>query len=270
MGAMAISTTALADSVAIASAKDNTLYEHFQGVFSNGSGRHCFAGLSGGGTIRRAALRFDVAGSVPAGATITSATLTLNLSRTTSGAQMQSLHRLTADWGEAGSIASGQEGGGGAALPGDATWIHGFYNTTPWANEGGDFNPAISASQTIDGLGSYSWTSAQLAADVQDMLDNDATNFGWILIGVEIGADTAKRYDTKEEPTPSNHPRLTIEYTLPCVADLNGDMMVDTADLGILIGRFGTAGPEADLNGDLVVDSADLGILIGAFGAGCP
>lgn len=55
-----------------------------------------------------------------------------------------------------------------------------------------------------------------------------------------------------------------------CTGDLNDDGVVDTADLGILLGQFGTAGPGADLNGDGVVDTADLGILLGVFGAGCP
>jgi hypothetical protein len=52
-------------------------------------------------------------------------------------------------------------------------------------------------------------------------------------------------------------------------ADLNGDDVVDTADLGILIGAFGSAGPVGDINGDGAVDTADLGILIGAFGSDC-
>jgi hypothetical protein len=54
-----------------------------------------------------------------------------------------------------------------------------------------------------------------------------------------------------------------------CRSDINGDGVVDTADLGILIGRFGTADPEADVNGDGSVDTADLGILIGEFGSLC-
>jgi hypothetical protein len=54
-----------------------------------------------------------------------------------------------------------------------------------------------------------------------------------------------------------------------CPVDINGDGVVDTADLGILIGQFGSAGPGADINGDNTVDTADLGILIGAFGTGC-
>ena len=52
----------------------------------------------------------------------------------------------------------------------------------------------------------------------------------------------------------------------PCPADLNADGVVDTADLGIVIGQFGTPGPGADINGDGTVDTADLGVLIGAFG----
>ena len=47
-------------------------------------------------------------------------------------------------------------------------------------------------------------------------------------------------------------------------ADLNGDGVVDGADLGILLGAWGSAGP-GDLDGNGVVDGADLGILLGAW-----
>jgi len=59
---------------------------------------------------------------------------------------------------------------------------------------------------------------------------------------------------------------VTIDPVVGCLADLNGDMIVDTADLGILIAAFGGAGPIGDLNNDSTVDTADLGILIGVFG----
>lgn len=52
-------------------------------------------------------------------------------------------------------------------------------------------------------------------------------------------------------------------------ADINGDGLVDTADLGIVIGQFGTTGASGDINCDGVVDTADLGALIGQFGVGC-
>lgn len=55
-----------------------------------------------------------------------------------------------------------------------------------------------------------------------------------------------------------------------CPSDLNGDGAIDTADLGQLIGAFGSASATpADINNDGTVDTADLGILIAAFGATC-
>lgn len=56
----------------------------------------------------------------------------------------------------------------------------------------------------------------------------------------------------------------------PLAGDLNGDLVVDTADLGVLIGDFGTFAPYSDPNSDGIVDTADLGILIGEFGQACP
>lgn len=51
-----------------------------------------------------------------------------------------------------------------------------------------------------------------------------------------------------------------------CAADLTGDGMVNGADLGQVIGAWGTADPVADLDGNGVVNGADLGLVIGAWG----
>jgi hypothetical protein len=56
---------------------------------------------------------------------------------------------------------------------------------------------------------------------------------------------------------------------LQCQGDLNNDLTVDTADLGILLSMFNTTGAVADLNGDGTVDTADLGILLANFGSSC-
>jgi len=53
------------------------------------------------------------------------------------------------------------------------------------------------------------------------------------------------------------------------VGDINGDCVVDTADLGGLVGSFGGNGPFGDLNGDGTVDTADLGQMIANFGQSC-
>ena len=50
----------------------------------------------------------------------------------------------------------------------------------------------------------------------------------------------------------------------PCPEDLNGDGIVNGADLGLLLGSWGTSGQ--DINGDGIVDGADLGLLLGAWG----
>ncbi|HMN96773.1 MAG TPA: GC-type dockerin domain-anchored protein [Phycisphaerales bacterium] len=52
------------------------------------------------------------------------------------------------------------------------------------------------------------------------------------------------------------------------LGDLNGDGTVDGADLGLLLGAWGSDDPKADLDGDGIVDGADLGILLGAWTGG--
>lgn len=53
-----------------------------------------------------------------------------------------------------------------------------------------------------------------------------------------------------------------------CTGDLNGDGVVDVADMLALLGQWGScSGCDADLNGDVVVDVADLLILLSAWGA---
>jgi hypothetical protein len=58
-----------------------------------------------------------------------------------------------------------------------------------------------------------------------------------------------------------------ISVEAGCVAaDLNCDGIVGGADLGILLGQWGTAG-SADINRDGVVNGPDLGLLLGAWGS---
>lgn len=47
------------------------------------------------------------------------------------------------------------------------------------------------------------------------------------------------------------------------LGDLNGDHVIDGADLGLLLGAWDVNDPDADLNDDGIVDGADLGLLLG-------
>src|SRR5205823_74336 len=123
---------AIAETININPSKDNTLYEYVpaDGDLSNALGNHFFTGETAVGELRRGVLAFDITGNVPAGSTITSVTLTLNMSKTPSNtARTVELHRLLADWEEGTSQASGEEGTGAPATPNDATWRHRFFDT---------------------------------------------------------------------------------------------------------------------------------------------
>jgi hypothetical protein len=57
---------------------------------------------------------------------------------------------------------------------------------------------------------------------------------------------------------------LEVQIGPALVGDLNGDGIINGADLGVLLGQWGTLG-SGDLNGDGIVNGADLGMLLGAW-----
>ena len=201
------------DMVSVDASRDNTLYESFTGILSNGAGDHFFAGQTGEGDIRRGLLYFDIAAVIPNGATVTNVTLTLHMSRTASGNNTVSLHSILADWGEGASDAPNEEGSGATAEPGDATWLNTFFPSNLWATAGGDFNPLASASTTVGGIGFYSWNSAAMTGDIQDWLDDPVNNFGWMVVGDESAPTTTKRFDTRENSNALFRPVLQVEFT---------------------------------------------------------
>jgi hypothetical protein len=273
----AFSGLARAATVTLTPSLDNTLYQDTEGALSNALGPNIFAGQTNFAGARRAVLKFDIS-SIPAGSTITSATLTLNLTRTRTEPSTQTAHRVLASWGE-GTSNTGDEtdnpgGAGDFSTTNDATWIHRFYSGTNWTTPGGDFNPAASGSALVGDLdGPYTFTGTGLAADVQSWLNTPSTNNGWLIKGDEGGAANAKRFASRNNPTPSLRPALTITFTPPpCLGDLNGDNLVNTTDLTAFLGAFGstvTPGTGADLNNDGAVNTSDLVIFLARFGQPC-
>lgn len=205
---------AWATKVLLPATQDNTLYESPGGLFSNGSGQHLFTGVPAEPVRRRAVIAFkNIHQFIPADATITSAKLQLHLSRENSNATIIELFRLTSDWGEGASDALENEGTGTSAQTDDATWIHTRWPNFEWSNAGGDFAAGPSAAGLVDSVGMYDFGSTpQMAADVQQWLDNPAQNFGWILIAGE-NARTAKRFDSRENTVEGFRPVLEVTFS---------------------------------------------------------
>ena len=179
---------------------------------------------------RRGLFRFDIAGSIPAGATIDSVKLNLFMppGNSTNPSDFDLFASLK-DWGEGNKTGNS----GSAASAGEVTWNSNFHSSSTWAAPGGqagtDYANTASATTNVAGQGSYTWTGMQ--ADVQNWLNNPASNFGWFLISQSenIGG-TARRFVSKENTTMAQ-PELEVYYSLPG-SDICGStdtMMVDTS-----------------------------------------
>ncbi|MFO0875682.1 MAG: hypothetical protein U0575_17185 [Phycisphaerales bacterium] len=122
---------------------------------------------------------------------------------------------------------------------------------------------------TTPGVYGFQVSNYTIAPSAQNLLmidaDNDVTlvfNFGASL-GGEGGVATYGIQAEEDALWPAVN--TFVSYTAILPWDLDGNGVVNGADLGILLGAWGTSGPTADLNGDGIVDGADLGILLGAW-----
>lgn len=254
---LAIASLAAAEVVTLAPSKDATLYEDPAGALANGSGGELFVGRDTGAFTRRALVAFDLTGHVPPGSQIHSAVLTLHVPQATSGPQVVYLHRLLAPWGEGRSIADKDPG---SAVKMDATWIHRFRPDRLWAQPGGDYDPAVSTACEVNDVGYHTWgPAARMTQDIQQWVDNPASNFGWMLIGPEPAASTCKRFNSRECTDARRRPMLTIYFTRragelpPIEGDLNLDRRVDFEDMAILVRQWLAEAPESVRTGSITI-----------------
>jgi hypothetical protein len=207
--------------VALNPAADVTIFEENSDA-ADAKSPGLFAGRNNRNAIRRALLRFDVAGAVPAGVLVSSSQLTLSLTHANSGFVFVSLYRVSAAWNEGTSNAGSPGGSGAPATAGDVTWTARIYPGTMWLTPGGDTSPAASATTLIgSSLSDYVFTTTpEMVADVQDWLDRPATNFGWQLRADEIQiAPTAKRFGSRESTDPALAPVLLVTYDVVDAAE---------------------------------------------------
>lgn len=133
-------------------------------------------------------LRFDLA-SIPAGATVTAATLTLHNTRATANAagDVVLLSRVTSAWTEA------------------QTWNLGLPSSVP----SGVATPSV-AGLTSSPAAPEPWAVSGLAALVQGWVDAPGTNQGLLL---STTGNLNVRFATSEHATASARPKLEVTYT---------------------------------------------------------
>lgn len=193
--------------------KDNSIYEQ-DVTHSNGTGEYLVAGMTNAGFRNRALMAFDIAGNIPANASITGASLqmTVTLTSGASGPQEHTLYKILENWGEGTSVNNSQPGQGAPAAANDATWLKTFFPNSDWADIGGTYEPLASAMSIVNNPAQYTWSSPELLQDVQSWYTNPSLNFGWLLRSDETGNRQAKRYGSRQNPVSTNRPILTINY----------------------------------------------------------
>ncbi len=200
--------------------KDNTIYQGAQ--FENnscGAGSGIIAGRTdASNAVRRALISFGVPAAIPAGSTVTQASVILTTDRSrAANAETFNLYYLLADWGEGASNCDANAGQGALAVPPDATWINRITGAphVPWTVPGAATDAAAlpSASALVGTAnGPYTFTGTRLTADVQGWIGSPSSNFGWLLLGNEAANQTAYRFSSREGADP---PLLDVSFTAP-------------------------------------------------------
>ena len=146
--------------------------------------------------LYRALIQFEIS-SIPAGMTVFSALLNLELFSDSGSASVVEAYGLTQSWTEDG-----------------VTW-EAYDGPNFWITPGGDYDPLRVASFVASGTGLKSTDFAPL---VQSWVDGTKPNYGIILLSTPEAGDNEKRYYSSEHGTPSQRPELTIVYACECGA----------------------------------------------------
>jgi len=152
---------------------------------------------------RNGLLEFDLS-TIPAGATLVSATLELYLVNDGNNAVQIDIHRITQSWVE------GTKTGNGAAD--GATW-NDYDGNNPWASSGGDYDPAVIASTLIP-TGNNTWHQWDITTLVSIWLDNTSPNDGLLL--EQAGPRDRVQFASSENGDDTLNPKLTIDYIGEC------------------------------------------------------
>lgn len=234
-----------AETMVLQPVADTSLHEIFP---ENNFGAFPFfhGGVSGKGTRTRGLLRFELAGVVPEGAEVTSATLAVEVvyaaPKTPVVEEAFGVHRMLTPWGE-GRKDDSAGMGGRLAGDGEASWRY-ARKPEEWSVSGGepgvDYALNESAVAAVGDVGMYLFDStAELVADVQAWIDQPEGNFGWMIRSVgETVEQSAKRFGSRESESPA---LLTIDYQVAPAAVVITSIRVQGEE--VVIEWTGGSGP---------------------------
>ena len=228
------SFTTTAVRVTIVDAKETSIFNNVAGNAANanygaGASQVFQVGFANTGSIyARSLIQFDVS-SIPSDAVIDSVGLQLTTGQSGTSVPTIYMYRLTQGWtegttgdacaynGTCNTFGSTIAGGGN-----DATWNVTDYSTSnAWVALGGSFSSTVSATSADTKANLNTFTSANLAADVQAWVSGSASNYGWIMKIDEAsntsGSGKMKRYVSREGVNAGgapagDQPKLFIKY----------------------------------------------------------
>jgi hypothetical protein len=162
----------------------------------------------------RPILKFDLS-SLPAGATITSATLQLAATAVQSNTGYNvAVHQMTRDWLE----------GTGNGSNGSPNWTQ-YSGASTWTTAGGDFNGTAESTTSVSTAGTYTWSVTNM---VNTWYASPTTNFGMLLkFPTENTGNQDKTFGSKENGTFTNWPVLFITYT---ITGTSGSIILDATE----------------------------------------
>lgn len=161
------------------------------------------------GNHQHALLAFSGLANITGPVTVTAVTLELWQNSEFAGPHTISARRMLVSWTEAGATWNTRNGSTGWTAVGAL-------------GNGSDRSSTVSDAQSIGTATGqyYAWSSAQLIADVEDMINNGA-NHGWHFERTDGADDFGFNVWASSEGTDGQRPRLTVTYSAGGAAALD-------------------------------------------------
>src|SRR5690606_31892624 len=146
--------------------------------------------------------------------------------------------------------------GGGTAPSGDgSTWQRRNHNgLVSWVGgfggaAGSDYANAATDTESVTTTGTY---TSDVTADVQDLVDGTATNYGWWIIGLAGQDGFWKHFASRSHPTEEWRPNLEITYTSDAMIGTTGGAATVTGSVAATGYLSGSAAGEASASANLI------------------